>query len=109
MISAIDEDRGLVRAYEAFTDLTADLIAQHRGRIVDMDAGVQVALRDTPKEQIASWLLDRERAVERIRAKVASMRSGDDLVHVVALMRWEMVRLGIDTPSLRPTCNRATT
>ena len=56
-----------------------------------------MALRDTPKEQIASWLLDRERAVEHIRAKVASMRSGDDLVHVVALMRWEMVRLGIDT------------
>jgi hypothetical protein len=27
VISAIDEDRGLVRAYEAYTDLTADLIA----------------------------------------------------------------------------------
>ena len=38
----------------------------------------------------------RERAVERIRAEVASMRTGDDLVKVVALMRREMVGLGID-------------
>jgi|GEM_PF-6373037 hypothetical protein len=38
-----------------------------------------------------------ERAGELIRAEVASMRSGEDLVKVVALVRREMVRLGIDT------------
>jgi len=40
--------------------------------------------------------IKRERAAERIRAEVASMRGSDDLVKVVALMRLEMVRLGID-------------
>ena len=41
--------------------------------------------------------IERERAVEHIRAEVASMRSGDDLIKVAALMRREMVGLGMDT------------
>ncbi len=53
------------------------------------------ALRRQGDEDEAS--LKRERAAERLRAEVASMRSGDDLVKVVALMRRQMVDLGIDT------------
>jgi len=47
--------------------------------------------------------LTRTAATERVRAEALSMRSGDDMVKVVAALWQEMRNLGIETPGANIT------